>query len=1128
MGRQTVTALGTLVALAVAFLGYEQTLGRLTDFEPIDVALLEPLPVTDEPQHISRPEDEIAAERAFGPLEGAKLKLLKMYQVPKAAFSDSPRGRGLGVFIFFQDYKLAHNDDRKLVEFMNVRMIYITGSVYGDGSTDDIYTLESDQAVIRFDRDVELRASTNAKPLAGWVEGNVRLRSNQGSAARDDDIKVLTARLDYEKLRNMIWSEKLVQVIGEDGMRIAGVGMEIELAPEQPQPPAGTVVAKKKKAADVEKLRLLDQVDFHLMVEGEGHVLGGLGGASAAAGPTKPTTPIAAKPKEKAPLDVRARGPFNYDLKRLVATFEKAVEVERQNPGDAKSDRLLCETLRLQFAEKPDEKPATLAAAKAANGAKRTAQQKTSLSTVEAFGPAGTVVVIAESQKLRATGDHLFHDAVKRRTRLESKQKMVVLQDNVRIEGKSLLVVQDAAAGPNGKSGFSEALVEGPNGLFEVVEIEFQGPTPAKELVVRFNKTLRATPEKNGKNRMVDVDGGVELEIPKQPLLMTSEVLHVRLEEAADAKADLNAATTSKMEPTWLMAERSVNVSSPELDVTAGQSLTMHILPGEGKLGVVEEAPPEVADAAIKPVDFVVLPDDAAPAKPSAIAAATTQVLKPNDDGPQTPVAMKRPEDPTARPQADRKAAPAKKPGGFNLGLGRDKTRDPSKPPDKVDLRAETVEVFAVKVDGKTEARRAEAVGNVYIRRDAVKSPDDAVEIKGEKADFFRSPKGDRMIVHGGKRPAEIINKKFHLAECRHIDLDEGANMMIVTGAGKLTLVGAPLVNATDAPKNVRASDKPFVVTWSNKMEFNGLNAYFNGDVVTKQSSQRAEPIEEFVEQDVACRIMTVYFKDRLSFKGAKTEAGKKMEVLKVVCDRDVKATESIFHPPPGKEPAKYLFRYSGIQASYLTFDNVRRQVDASGTDSHAVFFERNKPTTNADGSVVPPALPFIRTNAEFGKLVYRQDDKVVDLYSDVRTIRSPVQHGREELNRDHLRPEAMAVDGDFVQLQERTDAEGRKLHDFKAMKNVVLHTKDHKGFGDEATYDQSRDRFVLKGAPAMLQKVDKPGLESPASSAEEIEYHIKSGHVIVHGGGRAPNLNIGDGFKAKGKGVPVKGARPK
>ena len=82
---------------------------------------------------------------------------------------------------------------------------------------------------------------------------------------------------------------------------------------------------------------------------------------------------------------------------------------------------------------------------------------------------------------------------------------------------------------------------------------------------------------------MVDVDGGVELEAPKQPLLMTSEVLHVRLEEAAiAAKNAPDAGAASKMEPTWLMAERSVNVTSPELDITAGQSLTMHIFPPKG------------------------------------------------------------------------------------------------------------------------------------------------------------------------------------------------------------------------------------------------------------------------------------------------------------------------------------------------------------------------------------------------------------------------------------------------------------------------------------------------------------------------------------------------------------------
>jgi len=132
------------------------------------------------------------------------------------------------------------------------------------------------------------------------------------------------------------------------------------------------------------------------------------------------------------------------------------------------------------------------------------------------------------------------------------------------------------------------------------------------------------------------------------------------------------------------------------------------------------------------------------------------------------------------------------------------------------------------------------------------------------------------------------------------------------------------------------------------------------------------------------------------------------------------------------------------------------------------------------------------------------------------------------DVDADKRRPEAMGVDGDQVDLQERTDAEGRKQYDFKAVGKVELHTKDYKGFGDVATYDQLRDRFLLKGDPAYLQKVAKPGLEAAPSSAEEIEYYVKSGRVIVHGGGRVPTLDLGDSLKAKGKGLPVKGARPK
>ena len=1143
MGRQTVSALGTLVALAVAFIGYEQTLGRLTDFEPIDAALLKPLPPGGDVTGQLRPEYEIAAERAFGPVEAAKLARLKMYQVPKAAFSEAPPGRGLGLFIFFGEYKLRADDDPKLVDFQTVTIISISGKPTADAAQDDIYTLQADHAKIRFDRELEISKGNSAQPLAGWVEGNVKLRSNQGTANRDDDdVTVVTDRLDYEKARNLIWADHRVDLTTKEGMHVRGVGLEIELAPEKPK---GTPGAGKRKASDVEKLRLLDDVFFHLLVDEENQVLGGLTSTAATATPQKQAAPK----KVKTPVDVTAKT-FNYDVRTMVAVFDHKVVVDHKNaPPATTCDHLICDKLRLQFAERPTEKPdgkkpgTVAAAAPPTGGSVQTAQQKTTIQSVEALrSDSEEIVVLAESQRLHATGDHLFHDAVKRATWLKSGKKIVVIQDNVRIEGRMLFVQQDAANGPNEKAGVREAIVDGPEGLLEVTDKEAKGPVRPKELVVRFNKSLHVTPDKkNPKSRMVDVDGGVELEVPTQPLLMNSELLHVRLDEAPalPAAAGKPAQASSKLEPTWLMAERSVTVSSPDLDVAAGQSLTMHVTTeDDGRRAFV---PVKDEEAALKPIGFVALPDENG-------QVAATQVLKPADDAPKEPAEANPAaqiaggNDPAARrsgglaspARPGEKQAATKKSNGFDLGFGRsDKVRDPGQPPDKVDLRAETVEVFAVKVNGKTEARRAEAIGDVYIRRDAAKTPEDAVEIKGERADFYRTPKGDRMVVHGtpgGKRPAEIINKKFHLADCRLVDLDEAKNMMIVTGAGKLTLVGASLLNATDAPKNARASDKPFVVEWSKRMEFDGLNAQFDGDVVSSQRSQRIEPIEEVVEQSIKSRLMRVYFKDKLTFRGAKTEAGKKMEVKKVVCDGNVVALEAIFRPPPGRDQPieEDRFRHSGISAPSIIFDNVLREVVASGPGSKARFIERAKPTVGKDGKPVQPELPYVRTDAEFSRLTYRQDEKVVRLFESVKAIRSPVEHVREALQLDDLRPEGMAILGEEVQLQERLDEEGRKQHDFRAITKVQIQTKEYQGFGDEATYDQLRDRFLLTGDPAMMQKVAKPGLESPTQSASEFEYYLKSNRVIVRGGQRAPNLDLGDLTKGKGMGVPVKGAKPK
>src|SRR5206468_1344589 len=98
-------------------------------------------------------------------------------------------------------------------------------------------------------------------------------------------------------------------------------------------------------------------------------------------------------------------------------------------------------------------------------------------------------------------------------------------------------------------------------------------------------------------------------------------------EAAAPPAAPGKPAPSSKLEPTWMMAERTVTVSSPEIDVAAGQSLTMHITSEEGRQAFVP-----AKDDGIQPVGLVALPD--ADGK-----AATAQVLKPmneiagNDEG---------------------------------------------------------------------------------------------------------------------------------------------------------------------------------------------------------------------------------------------------------------------------------------------------------------------------------------------------------------------------------------------------------------------------------------------------------------------------------------------------------------
>ena len=180
------------------------------------------------------------------------------------------------------------------------------------------------------------------------------------------------------------------------------------------------------------------------------------------------------------------------------------------------------------------------------------------------------------------------------------------------------------------------------------------------------------------------------------------------------------------------------------------------------------------------------------------------------------------------------------------------------------------------------------------------------------------------MIVRSNKNAAEIVNKKFHLEECRHIDLDEGANMMKVPGPGRLTLAGTGLVNATDAPKQARSTRNAVRRDVDREDEVQRpqrrvrRQGRLGAGLATTANRSRSSSINE-----IDCQFMTVTFKERLSVQGrqdAEPQDGSPQGRV-----RPGRQSHRSRLPPAarqGTRPTEDLFRYSQIVAKSLNFDN--------------------------------------------------------------------------------------------------------------------------------------------------------------------------------------------------------------
>ncbi|MFO0946632.1 MAG: hypothetical protein U1D30_11900 [Planctomycetota bacterium] len=1079
--NQSFTALMTLLVLLAGYFVYENTLGRVTDFEqlPAEYATALPDDKAFEPDPETIRESEVAAVRGFGPDCAERLAPLTLEYRKKDDPNNIP-GRGLGMFVYFQDYK-RDPDDTKLMRLHPFSLVQINRSVSGRPEEDEIIVVRGDEAILEFDQPVELTKVSSVKPVAGRVEGNVEIKSNGRTVDPADDMVLLTDKLHYREEKHLVWADDWIRVVAQDQGTVTGVGMELELFPD-----AMSENSKRKDPA--KRIRIFKNVRFDLLVREEENFLG------PAVNPTRADPEEGGAKPTMTPITVTSRGPFEYNMETKTAEFTKSVQVLRRNPPKVQGspetfDQQESDKLVLQFREKTTEERAQETArnnlgAETPSGPVHSTGRSLKLQNVTATGK--QVILLSDSEHLQATGNYLFYDADTRRAELRSDQELVAVHDNAIIHGRSLVIEQG-----EGKD-VRNFIADGPNGWLEVLE-EGEGKAEARkaELKIKWEGRLTMESKPGSDSRVVNITDNVELEDNRGGALK-SDVLKVWLVPAQgeDGGQDGNTARRNqrKLEPIKLEALGNVSAHSPDLAVVT-EMLSMDIvkrkeLPPTASIRGPETGP--LQTLAAKP-PAVLPPPDGASAPPAS---------KESTPGINFTKAVPNPHSPIA-PKASPALIPAKPPVAATPAPNPQPEERKEEP---LDVRAKRVAVVVERIGSKSRPIRAWADGDVLVTQDPSKPDQEPLEVRGQTLQFERKPDGDVMKVEGSdRRMASVKSADATIAARNQIHFDEIKNRVTVSGPGHI-------IRASDNDLNGQKLEKPQMlrIDWERSMDFDGKVANFEGGVKAQQGTQ-----------EIYCQNMDVAFRDRINFHEARQKKNikgtKKTEIETVDCDKDV----IVYNVEREQDDS---VRYTTMRVSELRYDAIYRTTVATGPGVVQVI-DTNKPKTDENGKVKPPPAPYQLTKVSFlGRMRGDQGNMTAKFFENVHIVHAPIQQVDEVINEDKLPADGIVVDAaDEAIVAVRTMADGTKQRDFQSKGDVRVQAREFWGQCDRLTYDQEKDRLVfesLAGRKAQFFRQTRIGQKPEEFFGRTITFIRKLNKINIDSSDGFNSLDIAPGAK--------------
>jgi hypothetical protein len=929
-----------------------------------------------------------------------------------------------------------------------------------DAKMPEINSLRGDQAVVEFDKPLtDLRDAAHVKPVAGRIDGNVRLQNNRRTPEPSDDLRVFTSSLAYRDDQHRIWTDTEVLLKDHDPEErmVKATGLEVILVPGEPAPVKGSKKATRPTISGVRHVRLERDVQMTALVDGNSTFLGApKKGQPLAPGPV---TTAASKPAavRKTPVVINCQGPFLYveegdsdraeftDAVTVIRTQEAPGDPGKVAPNSPRYDQLDCDKLVLRFAAGKRE------------GKALSDDPAGGVDLVSARATGKAVELVSDSEQLHATGVDLLYDKATNTTTLRG-DPVVAEQAGHQLRLRGVLTLKATAQGKE----LQEARARGPG------EIRLRRENQP-EIFARWRDELVSV--KEGELDRLTLTGQASFEDPLRGRLHADQFVVWIDGPGNPGKIDLKPPTDVKPSeaagppksgrqraPRRLEATGSVSLVSTELVIPRTERLRMQFEEGTW----------------------------------NAVGAKAMDASRPN------PALMGPPE-------------PGKEPGRPQFLPSPEAARR-----QPIELSAQLVEVILLHDRSRADLKELRTEGQVHIVQRAASPEDKAIDIKGERLELNGSAEGYVLRVIGQPgEPAFVQLDKLSIMGPT-VNIDQPNNKAWVNGVGSMKL---PSKN--DFQGNALKEPVDITIFWSKQMYFDGAErlAEFDdsktGGVVAMQGGARlaCRHLQILLDQPVSLKGRE---------KGQPEPSLHRLLCdQEVRLERGIRFDEAVVDPstPPAgpldKNSRPRWREFQRIEAAELALDR-RDGAELSGSGPGIVYLlmpssahrSFGPAAPAASGRVVaqkPPDEDLKLTRIEYqGRLQAIQPDKdttIVKFIDGVELIHLPATDPDARIDVTRLPPGAVHVQCGRLEVLNRKAGKAGSTNDFEARERVRVWAREFHAVAGRVTYSESKDMLVLEGQSgdsAVIWRQTKPGSPREPISAKKIKVWVKENKISV------------------------------